>query len=150
MTLLRTKPPLKFYTFLAFSIFFTTYLFIAGMVLWGALIYGLFGIVLLYWIACGKDCRIGLNNESLIIKFHKTFWKKKILPLIDIDQIEFIERDPFWKLIFMSDKIERHYRSFDKLVLIRALAREEILINTNHTDLHALIAHFKTNRNGSY
>src|SRR4051812_24157105 len=85
-----TRPPVRFYVWIIIALAFTGYLFFAGMVLWGALFYGVFGIILLYWAICGKDCRITLGKESVSIKFHKTFWRTDMQPLEDIVDIEFI------------------------------------------------------------
>lgn len=139
---ITTKPPFKFYIWMLLTVGFITYLVVEGMILWGALFYGLFGIALLYWVVSGKDCRISLNAETLEITYNKTFWKKRQVSLKDLEQITFIQGDPFWKLMLISNKVERYYRSMDKLLLIRSSGREEVLINTNSMDLKILINHF--------
>jgi hypothetical protein len=137
-----TKPPLKFFFWVLVSPSFTAYLAVEGMVLWGALFYGIFGITLLYWSISSKDCRIQLNSERLEVIFHRTFWKRKTFFVKDIDRIEFIKGDPAWKLFFIINKIERYYRSQDKLVLVSGDSHQEIMINTNSSDLKLLIDHF--------
>jgi hypothetical protein len=143
---LTTKPPFRFYVWIAIALAFTLYLFFAGMVLWGALFYGVFGIMLLYWVVSGKDCRIALGNDSIAIKFHKTFWRTDIHQLEDIVDVEFIQGDPTSKLFFISDKIERYYRSMDKIIFIHKASREEVLINANRADLQMLISEFRKSR----
>jgi len=137
-----TRPPLKFFVWILISLSFTIYLLINGMVFWGAIIYGILGIVELYWAVSNKDCRMTLHANALEIGFHRTFWTKHRFSLNDVDALEFVKGDPFWKLIFVTSKMERYYRAQDKLLLISGETQREILINTNRTDLRMLIDHF--------
>jgi hypothetical protein len=139
---LKTKPPLKFFFWLCVSVLFTSYLLVEGMSIVGALIYGL-GMVLLYWMISTTDCCVILKDDSIEIIFNKTFWKRRVIKINDSNSIELKKADPFWKLMFMNNSIERYYCSQDKLVIVSVDSTEEIMINTNSSDLKLLIDSFQ-------